>query len=157
MHSATEIIELLNDVLTSELTAINQYFIHYKMCRHQGYAVLSSKKRAESIEEMKHADDVIERILFLEGLPNMQRLSMIHVGREPIEMNTFDLALEIEAVQRLERGIALAATMNDHGTRDLLERILKEEEQSIDWLETQASIVKDIGREHYLAQHLRSS
>ncbi|HET7545820.1 MAG TPA: bacterioferritin [Polyangiaceae bacterium] len=157
MHSTTQIIELLNDVLTSELTAINQYFIHYKMCRHHGYAALANKKRCESIEEMKHADDVIERILFLEGLPNMQRLSLIHVGREPIEMNLFDLALEIEAVQRLERGIALAATNNDHGTRDLLERILKEEEESIDWLETQASIVKDIGREHYLAQHLRSS
>jgi|SRR5450432_2282928 len=156
MHSELEIIELLNEVLTSELTAINQYFIHYKMCRHQGYAALAHKKRSESIEEMKHADEVIERILFLDGLPNMQRLSLIQVGREPIEMNTFDLALEIDAVARLQRGIALAATKNDHGTRNLLERILKEEEESVDWLETQASIVKDIGREHYLAQHLRS-
>jgi len=157
MHSEIEVIELLNEVLTSELTAINQYFIHYKMCRQQGYAALANKKRSESIEEMKHADEVIERILFLNGLPNMQRLSLIQVGREPIEMNAFDLALEIEAVRRLQRGIALTASKNDHGTRDLLERILKEEEESVDWLETQASIVKDIGREHYLAQHLRSS
>ena len=157
MHSEPEIIELLNEVLTSELTAINQYFIHYKMCRHQGYAALASKKRSESIEEMKHADDVIQRILFLDGLPNMQRLSLIQVGREPIEMNAFDLKLELDAVARLQRGIALAATKNDHGTRDLLERILEEEEESVDWLETQASVVKDIGREHYLAQHLRCS
>ena len=157
MRSDPDIIELLNEVLTSELTAINQYFIHSKLCRHQGYAALANKKRSESIEEMKHADDVIQRILFLEGLPNMQRLGLIQVGREPIEMNHFDLALEIEAVARLQRGIALSATKSDHGTRDLLERILKEEEESIDWLETQVSIVKDIGREHYLAQHLRSS
>ena len=142
--------------MTSELTAINQYFIHYKMCANQGYGALAHKKRAESIEEMKHADVVIERILFLDGVPNMQRLSPVRVGEEPLEMNQLDLALELEAVDRLHRGINLMNAV-DHGTRDLLERILYEEDESVDWLETQASIVKDIGREHYLAQHLKSS
>jgi bacterioferritin len=157
MRSEPEVIDFLNELLTSELTAINQYFIHYKMCANQGYHALAQKKRSESIEEMKHADVVIERILFLDGVPNMQRLSPVRVGEEPLEMNRLDLDLELEAVQRLHRGIALMMTKNDHGTRDLLERILKEEEESVDWLETQASVVKDIGREHYLAQHLKSS
>jgi bacterioferritin len=127
------------------------------MCENQGYAALAHKKRAESIEEMKHAEVVIERILFLDGVPNMQRLSPVRVGEEPIEMNKLDLALELEAVERLHRGINLMLNKNDHGTRDLLEKILIEEEESVDWLETQASIVKDIGREHYLAQHLKQS
>jgi bacterioferritin len=100
---------------------------------------------------------VIERILFLDGIPNMQRLSPVRVGEEPIEMNKLDLALELEAVERLHRGINLTLGKSDHGTRELLEKILIEEEDSVDWLETQASIVKDIGREHYLAQHLKSS
>ena len=157
MQGNAEVIELLNEVLTSELTAINQYFIHYKMLDNWGYRHLAKKKREESIEEMNHADHVIERILFLDGHPNMQRLSPVRVGEEPIEMNTLDLALELEAVERLHRGINLTFAKNDHGTRELLEKILVEEEDSVDWLETQASVVKDIGREHYLAQHLKSS
>ena len=155
MRSEPEVIDFLNELLTSELTAINQYFIHYKMCANHG--ALAHKKRAESIEEMKHADVVIERILFLDGVPNMQRLSPVRVGEEPIEMNKLDLALELEAVERLHRGINLMLQKSDHGTRELLEKILIEEEESVDWLETQASIVKDIGREHYLAQHLKGS
>lgn len=155
MRGESEVLDLLNELLTSELTAINQYFIHYKMCANQGYKALAQKKREESIEEMKHADAVIERILYLDGIPNMQRMNPVRVGEEPIEMNKLDLALEVEAVERLHRGINLTWAKNDHGTRDLLEKILKEEEESIDWLETQASVVKDIGREHYLAQHLR--
>jgi bacterioferritin len=157
MRSEPEIIDFLNELLTSELTAINQYFIHYKMCANQGYGALAHKKRSESIEEMKHAEAVIERILFLDGVPNMQRLSPVRVGEEPIEMNKLDLALELEAVERLHRGINLMLSKSDHGTRELLEKILVEEEESVDWLETQASIVKDIGREHYLAQHLKGS
>jgi len=157
MRAEPEVLDFLNELLTSELTAINQYFIHYKMCQNQGYGALAHKKRAESIEEMKHAEAVIERILFLDGIPNMQRLSPVRVGEEPIEMNTLDLALELDAVQRLHRGINLTLSKSDHGTRELLEKILVEEEDSVDWLETQASIVKDIGREHYLAQHLKSS
>ena len=157
MQGDPAIISMLNDVLTAELTAINQYFIHAKMCSNWGYDRLAEHSREESIEEMKHAEAVIERILFLDGIPNMQRLSPVRVGEEPIEMNTLDLALELDAVQRLHRGINLTLSKSDHGTRELLEKILVEEEDSVDWLETQASIVKDIGREHYLAQHLKSS
>ena len=156
MRADSEVIDFLNELLTSELTAINQYFIHYKMCKNQGYGALADKKRAESIEEMKHAELVIDRILFLDGIPNMQRLSPVRVGEEPLEMNKLDLALELEAVERLHRGINLMLAKNDHGTRDVLEKILIEEEESVDWLETQLSVVKDIGREHYLAQHLKS-
>jgi len=155
MRADPEVLDFLNELLTSELTAINQYFIHYKMCANQGYAALASKKRAESIEEMKHAEAVIDRILFLDGVPNMQRLSPVRVGEEPLEMNKLDLELELTAVTRLHRGIELTYGKSDHGTRELLERILKEEEESVDWLETQISVVKDIGREHYLAQHLK--
>ncbi len=157
MQSEPEIIDFLNELLTSELTAINQYFIHYRMAEHQGYKTIAHKKREESIEEMKHADAVIDRILFLDGTPNMQRLSPVRVGEDPLEMNKLDLDLELEAVKRLHRGIALMIAKGDHGTRELLDRILKEEEESVDWLETQISIVKDIGREHYLAQNLKGS
>src|SRR3954463_14852555 len=114
MRGEPEVIDFLNELLTSELTAINQYFIHYKMCANQGYGALAQKKRAESIEEMKHADVVIERILFLDGIPNMQRLSPVRVGEEPIEMNTLDLTLELEAVERLHRGINLMLGKSDH-------------------------------------------
>ena len=157
MRSDPEVIDFLNELVTSELTAINQYFIHYKMCANQGYGALAHKKRSESIEEMKHAEIVVDRILFLDGVPNMQRMSAVRVGEEPLEMTRLDLALELEAVERLHRGIDLMNRKSDPGTRDLLERILKEEEESVDWLETQASIVKDIGRELYLAQHLKPS
>ena len=152
MRGEPEIIELLNEVLTSELTAINQYFIHYKMLDNFGYPRLAKKKREESIEEMHHADEVIERILFLEGIPNMQRLSPVRVGEEPVEMHKLDLALELDAQSRLNRGIALAVAKADNGTRSLLEKILKSEEESIDWLETQLSVVETIGRERYLAE-----
>src|SRR6476469_11020642 len=105
MQGNPRIIETLNDVLTAELTAINQYFIHAKMCANWGYDRLAEHIKDESIDEMKHADALIERILFLEGVPNMQRLSPVRVGEEPIEMNKLDLALELEAVERLHRGI----------------------------------------------------
>jgi len=154
MRGEPEIIELLNEVLTSELTAINQYFIHYKMLDNFGYPRLAKKKREESIEEMHHADEVIERILFLEGIPNMQRLSPVRVGEEPVEMHKLDLALELDAQARLNRGIALAVAKADNGTRALFEKILKSEEESIDWLETQLAVVESIGRERYLAEQI---
>ena len=154
MRGEPEIIELLNEVLTSELTAINQYFIHYKMLDNFGYPRLAKKKREESIEEMHHADEVIERILFLEGIPNMQRLSPVRVGEEPVEMHKLDLALELDAQARLNRGIALAVAKADNGTRSLFEKILKSEEESIDWLETQLAVVESIGRERYLAEQI---
>jgi bacterioferritin len=154
MRGDAEIIELLNEVLTSELTAINQYFVHYKMLDNFGYPRLSKKKREESIEEMHHADEVIERILFLDGVPNMQRLFPVKVGEEPVEMHKVDLALEVEARTRLNRGIALAVAKSDNGTRALLEKILLSEEESIDWLETELSVIAAIGRERYLAENV---
>ena len=154
MRGDAEIVDALNEILTSELTAINQYFIHYKMLENWGYKRLAKKKREESIEEMKHADRVIERILYLGGVPNMQRLSPVRVGEEPIEMHKLDLTLELEAVSRLNRIIQLCLNKNDGGTRDLVEKILSEEEDAIDWLEAQLHQLADIGRENYLAQQL---
>lgn len=154
MRGDAEVVDALNEILTSELTAINQYFIHYKMCENWGYHRLAKKKREESIEEMRHADKVIERILYLGGVPNMQRLSPVRVGEEPIEMHKLDLTLELEAVARLNRAIALCLSKNDGGTRDLVEKILAEEEDAIDWLEAQLHQLADIGRENYLAQQL---
>jgi bacterioferritin len=149
-----DVIDMLNAVLTSELTAINQYFIHHKMCENWGYKRLSKKKKDESIEEMKHADRVIERILFLDGIPNMQRLSPVRVGEHPVEQHEVDLALEIEARKRLNDGIALAVAKGDNGTREMLESILQEEEDGIDWLEAQLHQVKQIGTELYLSEQI---
>jgi bacterioferritin len=154
MKGNAGIIDALNDILTAELTAINQYFIHHKMCKNWGYDRLSKKKREESIEEMKHADAVIERILFLDGVPNMQRMFPVKVGETAIEQHQLDLDLEVEAYKRLNNAIKLCRDAGDNGTRDLLEHILREEEESIDWHETQLALVAEIGKEHYLAQHI---
>jgi bacterioferritin len=155
MQGDSEIIAALNDILTGELTAINQYFVHYKMLENWGYFRIAKKKREESIEEMKHADELIERILYLDGIPNLQRLGAVRVGQDPVEMHQLDLDLEREAVARLNKSIALCLDKRDSGTRDLLEKVLVEEEEAIEWLEAQFSIIKDIGRERYLAEQLR--
>ena len=155
MQGDPEILNVLNEILTAELTAINQYFIHHKMLENWHYQRLSKKKREESIEEMKHADKVIARILFLDGVPNLQRLGPVRVGEEPIEMHTLDLTLEREAVARLNQAIALCLEKRDAGTRELLEDLLEDEEDSVDWLEAQMTLVKDIGRERYLSEQLR--
>jgi bacterioferritin len=154
MKGNASVVDALNSILTAELTAINQYFIHHKMCRNWGYQLISKKKREESIEEMKHADVVIERILFLDGVPNMQRLSPVKVGEDPIEQHRLDLDLELEAQKRLNDAIKLCTDVGDNGTREVLEHILEEEEDSIDWHETQLKLVADLGKEHYLAQHI---
>jgi bacterioferritin len=150
-----EIIELLNDVLTGELTAINQYFIHAKMQDNWGYEHLAAHTRDESIDEMKHAEKLVERILFLDGTPNLQRLSPLRVGETVPEQLRLDLALEHEAIPRLNAGIAAAVAAGDNGTRDLLEDLLVEEEAHADWLETQLSVIAQVGEAHYLAQQLR--
>jgi bacterioferritin len=155
MQGDPEILTALNDILTSELTAINQYFIHYKMLENWHYARLAKNKREESIEEMKHADKIIARILFLDGVPNMQRLGPVKVGEEPIEMHKLDLAVEREAVARLNKAIALCLSKQEAGTRELLEDLLEDEEESIDHLEAQLKLVEDIGRERYLSEQLR--
>jgi bacterioferritin len=154
MRGDPQIIEVLNDVLTAELTAINQYFLHAKMCENWGYRRLAKKKRVESIDEMKDADSVIERILFLEGVPNMQRLSPVRVGEDAVEQHRLDLEMELDAVKRLNRAIALARDKADNGTRALLEGILRGEEESVDWLEGQLHVVGEIGKERYLAEQL---
>lgn len=154
MRGDPQILEALNEILTAELTAINQYFIHAKMCGNWGYQRLAKKKREESIDEMKDADHVIERILFLDGVPNMQRLFPVRVGEDPIEQHRLDLALETEAVGRYNKAIAIAREKGDNGTRALLEQLLRGEEHSVDWLESQLNVVEQIGKERYLAEQL---
>lgn len=154
MKGHDDIIKVLNEVLTSELTAINQYFIHSKMCEDWGFQRLAAKKREESIEEMHHADSVIARILFLEGVPNMQRYFPIKVGEDAIEQHRLDLDLEYDAVKRLNEGIGLCRELKDNGTRELLESILEQEEEGIDWLEAQLHLVEAIGKERYLSEQI---
>ncbi len=154
MQGNAEVIEALNAILTGEMTAINQYYIHYKMCENWGYAKLAEKKRHESIEEMRDADRVIARILYLDGTPNMQRLDPVRVGEDPIEQHRLDLGSERAAVQRLNDAIRLAVDRGDGGTRHLLEELLTGEEESIDWLEGQLGIVETIGVERYLAEQM---
>ncbi len=152
MQGNPQVIEALNDVLSAELTAINQYFVHYKMCENWGYQRLASKKREESIGEMKDADEIIERILYFDGVPNMQRMNPVRVGEDPVEQHRLDLALETEAIERLNKGVALCRNKADNGTRELLEAILKGEEESADWLEAQLHLVDEVGKERYLAE-----
>jgi bacterioferritin len=149
MQSTPEIIELLNDVLTAELTAINQYFIHYKMQENWGYKRLADKGKEESFGEMKHAEELIERILYLEGVPNMQRLGPVKVGETVPEQLKAELETEKEAIARLAAGVE-QCRRTDEGTRLLLEEILSDEEDHADWLETQLSIINDIGDGLYL-------
>ena len=152
MQGDTQVIDALNAVLTAELTAINQYFIHHKMCENWGYQYLSHKKREESIGEMKDADEVIERILYLEGVPNMQRMNPVRVGEDPVEQHKLDLAVETDAIERLNKGIALCRDKGDNGSRAMLEAILHGEEESADWLEAQLHLVGEVGKENYLAE-----
>ena len=154
MKSDPAIIDALNEVLTAELTAINQYFIHAKMCANWGYTRLAEQKRHESIGEMKHADAVIERILYLDGIPNMQRLSPVRVGEDPVEQHRNDLAVEVEAITRLNKAIALCVAKGDNGTRELLAGILKNEEEGADFLETQLHLIEEVGKAKYLAEQM---
>jgi bacterioferritin len=155
MKGNDEVIAVLQDLLCAELTAINQYFIHARMCGNWGYKRLAEIIRKESIEEMHHAQEVIDRILYLDGVPNMQKYMRINVGASVPEQFQFDLELEYQAVARLNRGIEVARAQGDNGSRSLLEHILKEEENHVDWLEAQLGLVKDVGADNYLAQQLR--
>jgi bacterioferritin len=157
MKGNAKVIEALNDVLTAELTGINQYFIHAKMCENWGYKRLAEINRKEAISEMKHADEVIERILFLDGLPNLQRLGKVRVGEAVPEQLKLDHGLELDAVSRLNKGVALAVEVGDNGTRELLEGILVSEEEHVDWLEAQLELIKQVGEQNYLAQQIRDS
>jgi bacterioferritin len=154
MKGDADVIELLNEVLCAELTGINQYFIHAMMCANWRYKRLAEHSRKESIEEMKHAQEVIERILYLDGAPNMQRYMKINVGQTVPEQHEFDLSLEKDAVARLNKGTELCRSKGDNGSRLLLERILRDEEEHVDWLESQLLQIQDIGIQNYLAQQV---
>lgn len=154
MKGDSEVIELLNGVLSAELTGINQYFIHAMMCANWRYKRLAEHTRKESIEEMQHAQQVIERILYLDGTPNMQRYLKVNVGSTVPEQHEFDLQLEKEAVARLNKGVELCRVKEDNGSRTLLEKLLRDEEEHVDWLEAQLQQIRDMGVQNYLAQQV---
>jgi bacterioferritin len=156
MQGHAEIIELLNDVLTAELTAINQYFVDAKMADNWGYERLAGRFREESIDEMKDADRLIERILYLEGVPNLQRLGTVRVGETIKEKLELALDLEQQAIDRLNSGIRRCSDLDDHGTRELLDDILEGEEHHADWLETQLSLIAQVGEQLYLSEQIHS-
>ena len=155
MHGDPRVIEALNDVLTAELTAVNQYFIHAKMSSNWGYLRRGAHVRDESIDEMRHAERIIDRVLYFDGTPNMQRLFPVRVGETVAEQLELDLAVEHEAVPRLNRAIELCVEVADNGTRELLADILVSEEEHVDWLETQLETIRQIGLELYLSQQLQ--
>ena len=155
MQGDGEVIELLNEVLTAELTAVNQYFLDSRMLKNWGDGRLGAKFHDESIDEMKDADELIERILYLDGMPNLQRLGTLRIGETAPEKLTAALDLEKEAIARLNVGIALCTTKGDGGSRELLEHILQGEEEHADWLEAQLALISQVGEAHYLAQQIR--
>src|SRR5436190_15359955 len=155
MQGDKAIIDILNDVLTSELTAINQYFLHSEMCENWGFDRLHHVIRKHSIGEMKHAEELIERVLFLEGVPNVQRLGKINIGETVPEILKSDYALELEALPRLNKGIELCRELGDNNSRHLLEEILEEEEEHVDWLEAQHALIEQVGVQNYLAQQIK--
>jgi len=148
-------IQLLNEVLTGELTAVNQYFCHARMCANWGYHRLAEHIQKESIDEMKHAQALIDRVLYLGGVPNVQRMGKVNIGETVKEQLTIDLALEMEAIPKLNNGIKQLADSLDHGTRILLESILTSEENHVDWLEEQLELIAQLGEANYLAQQIK--
>ena len=154
MRGDADIVELLNEVLTAELTAINQYFVDAKMFENWGYGRLAARFHEESIGEMKDADHLIERILYLNGMPNLQRLGTVRVGETASEKFALALDLEKVAIERLNARIATCLANGDNGSRDLLEQILEGEEEHADWLESQLELVRQLGEANYLAQQL---
>jgi len=152
MKGDKKVIEFLNEQLTAELTAINQYWLHYKLQDNNGWAKLARHTRRESIEEIGHADKLAERIIFLEGLPNFQRLSPLRIGQSAAEMFECDMEVEVEAVDRLRRGIRYMREKDDVTSANLFEEILANEEEHIDYLETQLDLIRQLGEPLYLAQ-----
>ena len=155
MKGHDDVITLLNEILTAELTAINQYFIHARMCENWGYERLWKKVREESIGEMRHADRLIARILYLEGVPNVQRLGKVNVGQAVPEQLRLDLDLERAAVTALNSGIERCRSLSDNGSRELLEEILISEEEHINWIEAQLELIRQAGEGNYLAQQMK--
>ncbi|MGA9279121.1 bacterioferritin [Ilumatobacter sp.] len=149
MQGSATIIEFLNEALTAELTAINQYFAHSKLCENWGWKRLAEKYREESFEEMRDAEHLIDRIILLDGMPNMQRIGGVRIGETVREQLEVDRELEVDAIARYRRGVVLALDEGDPGTRDLLERLVLSEEEHLDWIDTQLTMIDDIGIELY--------
>jgi bacterioferritin len=154
MRGEPAIIEFLNEALSAELAAINQYFAHSKLCQNWGYERLAEKYREESIEEMHDAEKLIDRILLLDGMPNLQRLGPVRVGETVAEQLDLDLALEMAAIDRYRSGIRLTLEHGDAGTREVLEHLLVGEEEHADWIEAQQQVISDIGIELYMQAQL---
>lgn len=155
MKGSKEVIDVLNEVLAAELVAISQYFLHAKMCKNWGYNAIADFIRKESIDEMRHAETLVDRILFLDGLPNLQRLDKLHIGTTVPEQLKCDLELEYAAVKRLNDGIALCREKGDHTSEALLRAILTAEEDHVDWIETQLNLIDKLGEVAYLAEQIR--
>jgi len=155
MKGDPKVIDALNEILTGELTAINQYFLHSRMCKNWGYDRIAHKVWAESIDEMKHAQELTDRILFLEGIPNLQKLGKLTIGETVPEQFEADLALEMTAMLNLKAAIKVCFEAVDHTTRDLFERILADEEKHVDWLEAQLGLIKELGKSAYLAEQIK--
>ena len=154
MKGDPKVIAVLNEVLKAELTAINQYFLHAEMCENWGYEKLANHTRKESIEEMQHAEKLMERILYLDGTPNMSDYFKINIGPNVKTQIENDLQVEYTAVKRLNKGVEICVEKGDNGSRELLEGILTDEEEHIDWLEAQLHAISEMGIENYLAQQL---
>ncbi|MGH7330446.1 MAG: bacterioferritin [Polyangiaceae bacterium] len=155
MKGDAKVIDILNEILTGELTTVNQYFLHARMCKNWGYERLAEKIRKESIDEMKHADELIERILFLEGLPNVQRLGKVSIGQSVPEILRNDLAAEMIAVPLLNRSVETCRQLGDNASEHLLKKILVSEEEHVDWLEAQLELIRQVGEAHYMAQQIK--
>jgi bacterioferritin len=154
MRGNDKVIAYLNEVLKAELTAINQYFLHAEMCENWGYERMSQYVRKESIDEMKHAEACIERLLYLEGAPTMNELFPLRIGQSIKAQLDNDLALELEAIPRLNKAIKTAVDVGDNGSRELFEKILVDEEHHVDWLEAQLHMIQEMGYENYLSQQM---
>lgn len=154
MKGHKDVVELLNEVLTAELTAINQYFVDAKMIANWGFTRLADKFREDSIDEMRDAEKLVDRILYLDGMPNLQRLGTVRVGETVTEKLELALRVEQEAIERLNRAIEKSVSVGDNGSRDLFAEILRGEEEHADWLETQLSMVSQLGEAAYLAEQI---
>ena len=154
MKGHPEVIEALKKILTNELTSVNQYFLHARMCKDWGYGKIGDKFYKESIDEMKHAKELIDRILFLEGIPNMQRLHLLKIGETVKKQLENDLGLERKAIADLKEAIEICIKVSDFASKELLESILVNEEEHTDWIESQLHAIKEIGEENFLSQQL---